>query len=158
MTAAASQTTTPRTALVTGATRGIGQALVVELTRRGMTVFATGRDAGRLATLRSQTGCLGACCDLADPSAVVALYAAAREALGAVDVLVNNAGFNNRKAPLADTTLDEFDHQYAVNLRAPYILCREAVRDMTSRRYGHIVNVLSTVAAATWKPWGSTRP
>lgn len=139
--------TGPATALVTGATRGIGRALAEELVRRGVRVFATGRDAGQLASLRAGTGCLGMPADLADPEAVLALYAAARAALGGTpDALVNNAGFNNRKAPLVEATLEEFDRQYQVNLRAPFLLCREAGREMAERGSGHILNVVSTTA------------
>lgn len=134
------------TALVTGATRGIGRALVCELAARGVRVFATGRAADLLTTLKAETGCAGQPADLAQPEQVLALYAAARAELGCIDVLVNNAGFNNRKAPIAATELAEFEAQYAVNLRAPYLLCREALKDMAARRSGHIVNVLSTAA------------
>lgn len=134
------------TALITGASRGIGRELVKQLAARGVTVLAAGRDAALLASLRAETGCLIQAGDLRDPATVLALYAAAKAALGEIDWLVNNAGFNNRKAPLAETGLDEFEAQYAVNLRAPYLLCREAMRDMTRRRTGHIVNVISTCA------------
>jgi len=137
-----------RTALVTGATRGIGRALACQLSIAGFRVFATGRNQELLQSLKSETGCEGAPFDLRLPDQVLVLYRTATKALGKIDVLVNNAGLNNRKAPIADTTLEEFEHQYAVNLRAPYILCREAMRDMGARREGHIVNVLSTCAKA----------
>lgn len=134
------------TALVTGATRGIGRAVVQQLAARQVRVFATGRDSARLDALRRETGCLGAVFDLSIPRQVTELYAAAEAALGHLDFVVNNAGFNRRKAPLAETTPEEFDEQYAVNLRAPYLLCREALRAMAPRRSGHIVNVISTCA------------
>ena len=134
------------TALVTGATRGIGREVVRQLAARGIKVYATGRDARLLAKLQAETGCFGETCDLRSPQAVLALYEAARTALGHIDILVNNAGYNNRKAPLAETSLDEFDDQYAVNLRAPYLLCREALKEMAGRKTGHIVNVISTAA------------
>ena len=134
------------TALITGASRGIGCALAKLLAARGVTVFAAGRDAALLDRLRAEAGCRTWAGDLRDPEAVLALYAAAKAALGEVDWLVNNAGFNNRKAPLAETGLDEFEAQYAVNLRAPYLLCREALRDMSRRRCGHMVNVISSCA------------
>lgn len=75
------------------------------------------------------------------------MYAAAKKALGAApEVLVNNAGINPRKSPIADATLEDFDAQYAVNLRAPFLLCREAMRDMSAARRGHIVNIISSTA------------
>jgi len=134
------------TALVTGATRGIGRELVRQLAARGVRVYATGRDAGLLEKLQAETGCAGGVCDLRNPQAVLALYEAAKAALGPIDILINNAGFNRRKAPLVETTLDEFDEQFAVNLRAPYLLCREALKDMAARKRGHIVNVISSAA------------
>lgn len=135
-----------RTALVTGASQGIGRALVSELITRGVTVFATGRDPARLEGVLAETGALGRAFDLAEPNAVKALYRAAREALGDAPLwLVNNAGFNSRKAPVMETSEDEIDALYAVNLRAPVALCQESLKDMTERGSGHIVNVISTV-------------
>lgn len=135
-----------RTALVTGASRGIGRCVALELVRRGVRVVATGRDQALLATLREACGCAITCHELAHPEAVLALYAEAKDRLRqAPDILVNNAGFN-RKAALVEASLEDFDAQFAVNLRAPFLLCREAGRDMQARGSGHIVNVLSTCA------------
>lgn len=134
-----------RTALITGATRGIGRELARQLHAAGFAVFLTGRDAGQLESLQQALNAPGQVADLADPDAVVALYATARRALGPVDVLINNAGFNKAKAPLLDVTAADLDHSYAVNVRAPMLLAREALRDMAARRSGHIVNVLSSI-------------
>lgn len=136
----------PRTALVTGASRGIGQHVVLELARRGVKVFATGRDAARLEDLRHACGCEISIRDLAKTGDVLELYEEGKRFFGgAPDSLVNNAGFNH-KAPLVEASLEEFEAQFAVNLRAPFLLCREAGRDMRSRGSGHIVNILSTCA------------
>ena len=135
-----------RTALVTGATRGIGRETVRQLCAEGFTVFATGRDPRLLSGLKEETGCLGACCDLSDADATVALYATAREALGQVDVLINNAGFNPGKTPVVDIGTEEMDASYAVNFRAAFLLCREALKEMGGRNGGHILNVISTIA------------
>ena len=135
-----------KTVLVTGATRGIGRALVVNLCRKGYRVFATGRDSALLQELKEQTGCYGEHCDLSEVEAATKLYQQAEEVLGHIDVLINNAGMNSRKCALVDTDLEEFEQQYAINLRAPYLLCREAMRKMVPRGAGYIINVVSTVA------------
>ena len=146
--------------LVTGASRGIGRSLVCELRKRECAVFATARDAEALAALKAQTGCETHVCDLADLDAVLGLYAAAKSVLGEVDVVINNAGFNNRKAAIVNVSHEEFEAQYAVNMRAPFLLGRDALRDMSERGSGHIVNILSTVChtnAATMAVYSATK-
>lgn len=135
-----------RTVLVTGATRGIGRELVRQLCELGFRVFASGRDGALLDALKKEAGCLGEACDLADADATVALYARAQAALGQVDVLVNNAGFNPGKTAVVEVAADRIDSSYAVNFRAPCLLCREALKEMGVRRSGHILNVVSTIA------------
>jgi NAD(P)-dependent dehydrogenase (short-subunit alcohol dehydrogenase family) len=135
-----------RTVLVTGATRGIGREVTSQLCAQGFTVFAAGRDRSLLDELKKETGCLGEVCDLSDSSAVVSLYETARRALGRIDVLINNAGFNPGKEPVTEVDVARLDASYAVNFRAPYLLCREALKEMGARKSGHILNVVSTIA------------
>ena len=135
-----------RTVLVTGATRGIGREVTKQLCAQGFTVFATGRCPTLLNDLKKETGCLGALCDLADTDAVVALYATAQKALGRIDVLINNAGFNPGKEPVTAVDVARLDASYAINFRAPFLLCREALKEMSVRKSGHILNVISTLA------------
>jgi len=135
-----------RTVLVTGATRGIGREVTKQLCEQGFTVFATGRCPQLLAELKNETGCLGDVCNLSDSSAAVSLYETARNALGKIDVLINNAGANLGKEPITDVTTDRLDASYAINFRAPYLLCREALKEMGERKSGHILNVVSTIA------------
>jgi short-subunit dehydrogenase len=135
-----------RTALVTGATRGIGREVARQLRAAGFRVFVHGRDARLLEALRVELDCPGLALDLAEPGAAERLFAAAREALGRVDVLVNNAGFNKAKEPLTAVSAEDLDRSYAVNVRAPILLAREALREMGARRSGHVVNVISSIA------------
>jgi short-subunit dehydrogenase len=137
---------TGKTVFITGATRGIGRELVKQLTALGFPVFGTGRDETLLRELKAETGCAGAVADLTDPDQVVDIYTKANESLGRVDILINNAGLNHIKAPVSDIALDDWEIQYAVNLRAPMLLSREAMREMGARGSGHIVNVVSTIA------------
>jgi short-subunit dehydrogenase len=136
----------PRTALITGATRGIGREVARQLKSAGFEVFITGRDPGLLASLQQELACPGLAIDLTPAEAAVELFVAARNTLGRLDVLVTNAGFNRAKEPLAKVTAEELDASYAVNVRAPILLAREALRDMSSRQSGHILNVISSVA------------
>lgn len=135
-----------RTALITGATRGIGREVARQLKAADFELFISGRDPAGLESLRRELDCPGRVADLSDPQAPIQLYAAAREALGPIDVLVNNAGFNKAKDPIQKITLEDLDESFAVNARAPILLAREALREMGPRRSGHIVNVISSVA------------
>jgi short-subunit dehydrogenase len=137
-----------RNALITGATRGIGLEVARQLCRAGFGVYLTGRDETRLASVKAELSCGGQVADLRDPKAVLDLYRAAREAMGRVDVLLNNAGFNKAKDPLERVAVTDLDDSYAVNLRAPILLAREALREMGGRGNGHIVNVLSSIVHA----------
>jgi short-subunit dehydrogenase len=134
-----------KTVLLTGATRGIGRALAQQLALRGVQVIASGRDPERLAELAKETGAIVIASDLAEPRAAERLYQGAVGHLGqAPDFLINNAGYNSRKALFVETDADEFERQYRVNLAAPAELCRLALRDMLPRKSGHIVNILSS--------------
>jgi short-subunit dehydrogenase len=138
--------TPTRTALVTGASRGIGREVARQLKAAGFAVFVTGRDPQRIEAVQTELACPGLALDLADAEAPVRLFAAALEALGRVDVLVNNAGFNKAKDPLTKVTATDLDASYAVNVRAPILLAREALEHMAAHRSGHIVNVVSSIA------------
>lgn len=138
-----------RTVFITGATRGMGRELARQLHALGYTLFVTGRDPGAVEVLRKELGCCGSAADLSDAEAVVGLYTRAQAALGRVDVLVNNAGFNKAKDPLARVTAEDLDKSYAVNLRAAVLLAREALVEMGARRSGHIVNVVSSIVRAS---------
>ncbi len=132
--------------LITGATSGIGFALTQELVKNGYAVLASGRNIEQLSALQAQTGCAIYQADLGVPEQVIDLYSFAESTLGKVDVLINNAGMNSRKCAIEEFTLEEFDQQYAINLRAPALLCREALKAMKPRQSGYIINVSSTVA------------
>jgi NAD(P)-dependent dehydrogenase (short-subunit alcohol dehydrogenase family) len=140
-----------KTIYLTGASRGIGRAIALRLGREQACLALCGRDAKALEAVANEAKAIGApkvftsAFDFADETCILEFIAAARAAVGPADFLINNAGFNPRKAPLSEVTTAEMDSVLSVNFRAPFILAREVLRDMLPRRSGHIVNILSTV-------------
>ena len=137
---------TGRTALVTGATGGIGGAIARALHSSGATVMISGT---RIEMLDSLAGQLGGRvhvvrCNLADREDVENLVPAAEAAMGHVDILVNNAAIarDNILMRLKD---EDWDQVLAVDLTAAFLLTRAAVRGMIRRRFGRIIGVTSVV-------------
>ncbi len=135
-----------KTALVTGATGGIGGSIARALHEQGATVAVSGRQAEKLEALATELGerTHVVPCDLADRAAVAKLISTAIGALGRLDILVNNAGLtrDNLFMVMKD---DEWDAVIAVNLTSTFMLCRTAAREMirTKSGYGRIINISS---------------
>jgi len=136
-----------KTALVTGATGGIGEAIANALHAAGATVAVSGTRATVLEELKARLGA-GVhvfTCNLSHTSDVEALVPAAEAAMGSLDILVNNAGVT--RDGLAMRMKDEdWQHVLDVNLNAAFRLCRAAMRGMMKKRWGRIVNITSVVA------------
>jgi NAD(P)-dependent dehydrogenase (short-subunit alcohol dehydrogenase family) len=135
----------PGVVLLTGASGGIGRALVGRLTSAGATVAALDRDqtVRRLASSGSGIPRVHPLVvDLSDTAALEAAVDHAVDVLGPIDILINNAGVMHKK-PLAEHTLDDWNEEMAVNARAPFLLCRAVVPSMVARGSGIIVNVAS---------------
>ena len=135
-----------KSALVTGASGGIGGAVARSLHGSGATVALTGRNVDALTALAGELGerahvITG---DLADVETVTAVAKAAEEALGTVDILVNNAGFSrdNLMMRLKD---DDWLAVLEVNLTAAFRLSRAVLRGMMRNRWGRIVSITSIV-------------
>ena len=136
---------TGKTALVTGATGGIGGAIARALHAQGAKVAISGTRREVLDALAAELG--GAAvlpCDLADKDAVEALVPKAEEALGQLDILVANAGItrDNLFVQLKD---EEWEQVLNVNLTSTFRLARAAVKGMMRRRFGRIVGITSVV-------------
>ena len=141
-----------RTAIVTGASRGIGRAIAVRLARE-FEVLALARDAERLDQLSREISASGGSCrpvvvDLSKPAAI-------DRALDGIeaDVLVNNAGVITKK-PLTKMTPDEWHEMMDVNVNAIYHATRTLLPGMIARRRGHIVNIAS-IAGRSAFPGGT---
>lgn len=106
--------------LVTGGTSGIGRATAERLAAEGAQVLVTGTNPERIAEVGALDGITAIANDASDPNAADALAAAVLEHLGGLDAAFLNAGFG-RFQPLGDVTSDEFDAQYAVNVRGPIL-------------------------------------
>ncbi len=141
-----------RTALVTGASSGIGEATVQALKARGFTVFAAARRVERMAGLASEGVSLVAM-DLTDDASITAGVAQVLDTSGRLDVLVNNAGYGSYGA-LEDVPLDEARRQFEVNVFGLARLCQLALPGMRARRGGRIINV-SSIGGKIYEPLGS---
>jgi short-subunit dehydrogenase len=127
--------------LVTGASRGIGEAIARELAGRGARLAFVARSEGPLKELATELGGVAYPTDLADPDQVEGLIARV-EADGPIDVLVNNAGLDER-GWFPDTDPARVAAILQVNLATPMSLCRQVIPPMLERGGGHIVNVSS---------------
>jgi len=137
---------TGMTALVTGASGGIGSAIASALAAQGARLAVSGSNADKLEAFRAGLGGdhVALPCDLSDGAAVDGLVPRAVEALGKLDILVNNAGVtrDNLAMRMKD---DEWDQVIRVNLEAAFRLCRAAARPMMKARFGRIVSITSVV-------------
>jgi len=137
-------------ALVTGGGRGLGAAIARALAAEGVRLTLLGRTGATLAEQATAlahefagTACRWQVADVADPEAVAAAFAAGREALGPIDILVANAG-QAKSAPFKRTEPDLWDRMIAVNLTGTYLCNRAALPDMLESGWGRIVNIAST--------------
>lgn len=126
-----------KTALVTGASTGMGEATVRMLTERGITVHAVARDKVRLQALADETGAIPHAVDLSDTAAVEAEVGGLT-----IDILVNNAGVS-RQGNVLSSTREDLDDMVDVNVRAVLQLIRIFLPGMVERDCGHIVNISS---------------
>lgn len=135
------------TALVTGASGGLGSAIAKALAAQGARLAVSGSNAEKLETFRAGLGGdhVALPCNLSDGAAVDALVPQAVEALGGkLDILVNNAGVT-RDNLLMRMKDEEFESVIAINLQAAFRLMRAASKPMMKARYGRIVSVTSVV-------------
>ena len=135
-----------KTALVTGASGGIGGAIARALHAQGAAVVLSGTRAEALEALKAELGerAFALACDLGDSAAVDALYGRAEEAAGEVQIVVSNAGLT-RDGLLVRMKDEDWETVLKVNLEAYFRLARAAMKGMMRRRYGRIIGIASVV-------------
>jgi NAD(P)-dependent dehydrogenase (short-subunit alcohol dehydrogenase family) len=149
-----------RSALITGASRGIGRALALGLAEAGLDVALLARDVERLDELASEiTGATGRAAvvlaaDVTNAAQVRAAVEQAEEALGGVDLLVNNAGLVDAEVPLWEADPDEWWAVVETNVRGPFLFSRHVIPRMLERGGGRVVELAS--GASTHEMGGST--
>lgn len=139
---------TGQLALITGSGRGIGRSIAQYLASAGAHVVLAARSADQLKSVADGITARGQkstpiLTDIADESAIRQLFARIAE-IGPLDILINCAGIG-RFGPLKDFSTEDFDTVLAVNLRATFLCCRQAMNVMADRKSGFIINISSVV-------------
>lgn len=137
-----------KTALVTGAGRGIGQAIAIEQAKRNRDIVIADLDQEEMAETKEQIEGLGqrALClhtDVRDDRSIAETVDKARETFGSIDVLVNNSGISGPTLPCDDMPIEEWDETISVNLRGAFLMCRAVLPIMKRQEFGRIVNIAS---------------
>ena len=139
-----------KTALITGASRGIGRSIALGFAAQGARVAVTARTVQDLDSLVHEIRASGGeavaiPADLLDLSTVQGLVGLAEKELGSLDILVNNAGLGSSSNPKPVSDFDDefWDRSLALNLTAPYLLCKAVLPSMVKRKQGRIVNIAS---------------
>lgn len=147
-----------KTVFITGASRGIGKALALELAASGAQLGLMARNEAELLDVQSAiraggTDCLIAAGDVGDESFTDSAIRSFLDHFGQLDILVNNAGYGIFK-PAEEFTAAEWDGLMSTNLKGTFLMCKAAVPHLKERKSGHIINIASDVAKRTF-PGGS---
>ena len=138
-----------KVAIVTGASRGVGRAICIAFAKEGATIVLAARSPQKLAETAEEVREAGAkaeivITDLTREEAIKNLMKVANEKFSRLDILVNNAGVTV-SAELEHTTTADWDRLFAVNARAPFILCRESLPLLKKAPRAYIINIVSVV-------------
>lgn len=155
---------TGRVAIVTGASRGLGQYFGRALARAGADLVVTSRDPAKLRPFQAEIEALGRqalplACDVRQQESIRAMVAAAAAHYGKIDILVNNAGCNVRK-PALEVTWDDWNLVLDTNLRGTFFVAQAVAAQMIPKRYGRIINIGSVTCVAGYAglgPYGASR-
>lgn len=139
-----------KSALITGASRGLGKAMALSLAGAGAKVALVSRNAGQLDGVAKEIEAAGGearafAADVTSEDQVAAVAHEVAAAYGNVQILINNAGINIRK-PITEFTLDEWNSVISTNLTSAFLFCRALVPQMKGKNYGRIINITSTMS------------
>lgn len=137
-------------AVVTGASKGLGRQMAESLAEAGAVVGLVARSNDLLKEvaegIRAKGGkAEGFVADVSDEASVAAMADQVKQKLGVCDILINNAGMNNRKA-VDEFTLAEWNEIVGVNLTGPFLMCRAFVPGMKEKKFGRIINMTSIMS------------
>ncbi len=140
-----------KVAIVTGASRGIGESIARGFAEQGATVIICARKQDALDSVAKSINdaggkCVGIACHTGDANAIAALFAQVMKDHGRVDVLVNNAATNPYFGPAIDIDMGAFDKTFEVNVKGYFLMCQHAARIMVAQGGGSIINVASIAA------------
>jgi len=155
---------TGRVAIVTGASRGLGQTFARAMAEAGADLVITSRDSETLKPFQREIEGLGRkalalALDVRDYGSIQRMVQAAIAHFGKIDILVNNAGCNVRK-PALEVTWDDWNLVLDTNLRGAFFVAQAVARYMTARKYGRIINIGSVTCVAGYAglgPYGASR-
>ena len=151
-------------AMVTGASRGLGQYMARALAKAGADLVLTSREPARLLPFESEIQALGRRTlslelDVRELDSIQTMAASAEAHFGRVDILVNNAGCNVRK-PALEVTWEDWNLILETNLRGSFFVAQSVARGMMARKYGRIINIGSVTSVAGYAglaPYGASR-
>jgi short-subunit dehydrogenase len=141
--------------LITGATGGLGKEIAKEFAKNGCNLFLTGRNNDKLNSLKNelendQIKIDFEDADLSDDGEIQKLIEKVKNTFVNIDILVNCAGVFPVKL-LSDSTIEDFEKCFGVNVKAAFVLCKEFSQGMISKKWGRIVNIASSSAYAGFK-------
>ncbi len=133
-------------AVVTGASSGIGRAIALKFAAHGAVVVLIARRQERLDEVKGQIGQAGGkafafAVDLTDPKAIAEVFTRIRKDVGEAHILVNNAGKGSVGKTIVDTTMDDYDQVFDLNVRAIFLLLQQVLPSMLKSKAGTIINI-----------------
>lgn len=147
-----------RSCFITGATGGLGKEIAKQFLRNDCDLFLTAKNGTKLRKLKDELEksntkkckiiyCAG---DITKPNQIKQVIKMARKTLGHIDILINCAGIFHSK-PISQSTMEDFDQSLGVNVRAPFLFCKEFSQDMVKQKWGRIINIGSSSSYSGFK-------